>query len=49
MRMEKTMKHSDHWPLAGWDGEQRDFENNEKTRNILITGQITDYRLYIAP
>jgi hypothetical protein len=29
--MEKTMKHSDHWPLAGWDGEQRDFENNEKT------------------
>jgi hypothetical protein len=25
------MKHSDHWNLTGWHGEQRDFQNNEKT------------------
>jgi hypothetical protein len=25
------MKHSDHWIMTGWHGEQRDFQNNEKT------------------
>jgi hypothetical protein len=27
----KTMKHSDHWIMTGWHGEQWDFQNNEKT------------------
>jgi hypothetical protein len=25
------MEHSDHWIMTGWHGEQRDFQNNEKT------------------
>jgi hypothetical protein len=28
---EKTTKHSDHWVMTGWHGEQWDFQNNEKT------------------
>jgi hypothetical protein len=25
------MEHFDHWIMTGWRGEQRDFQNNEKT------------------
>jgi hypothetical protein len=28
---EKTTKHSDHWVMTGWHGEQWDFQNNETT------------------
>jgi hypothetical protein len=28
----KTMEYSGHWNVTGWHGEQRDFENNEKTK-----------------
>jgi hypothetical protein len=36
--MKPQMEHSDHWIVPGWHGEQWDFQNNEKTWNILITG-----------
>jgi hypothetical protein len=28
---ENTTKHSNHWIMTGWHGEQWDFQNNEKT------------------
>jgi hypothetical protein len=32
------MEHSNYWIITGWYREQWDFENNEKTMNISITG-----------
>jgi hypothetical protein len=34
------MGHSGHWIMTGWHGEQRDFQNNEKTMEhwIMQTG-----------
>jgi hypothetical protein len=36
------MEHSDHWIMTGWRGEQRDFQNNEKTmehfHHLIMTG-----------
>jgi hypothetical protein len=42
------MKHSDHWIVTGWHGEQWGFQNNEKTMKHSDHWTMTGwhYRVY---